>query len=181
MLPERRRPGERYVVVWCHWKPKQPLRENTRRGYLPPRLACKGSGYEIRKASSGVCPFRDRPSWSMHLHRILTNPTFFENGKGDIAVFHWSPHQFKVRWGRNERFEFNKYSTNFFLKFLGGGRGVGEGKRAEREQCQWLKLSRSTTLLISGPGDVLVLQYMDLTDIGPRTSAHCLKEYKHSM
>jgi hypothetical protein len=32
----------------------------------------------------------------------------------------------KVRWARNERSEFNKYSTNLFLKVLGGGRGVGE-------------------------------------------------------
>jgi hypothetical protein len=112
--------GERRVVVWVVGR----LRENTRRGYLPPRLACNGSGYEIRKTSK----HHQHTDWVHTLpvessQIVQTSAPYLERGQRHST---WRcfirAHTVlsKVRRVRNERCEFNKYSTDLVLKFLGG-------------------------------------------------------------
>ena len=138
MLPERRRvvAGERRGVVWVVGR----SRVNTRRGYLPPRLTCKGSGSKRALIFARFATYRVGAYISVESSPIVQTSAPHPskegtgNRRGGVSL---EPMRYlsKVRWAQNESSECNsKYSTNLFLKFP--GRRTRRGQRRE----QWLKI-----------------------------------------
>jgi hypothetical protein len=90
-----------------------------RRGYSPPRLACMGSGSKRAVVFARFAAYRVGPYTSIECSQTVQTsaPHPSKEGKGNRrggVAFEPIWYLSKVRWARNERFEFNTYSTNFF-------------------------------------------------------------------